>query len=680
MKIIINIFLFYFLVGNLRLNKGVIEFSTGDSVWAQGLSGQEKSLSKSVFEVNLDKLAKNLKVLDVSRATEKEIQARGPAARMRLAIAKRDWKACADLRNGALKDHPLLGGWIWSQSLKCELNFFEQSKSNGTPLASRARLFKLARQFDTEISWLDRGPWKKELQSLWIQMLQTLKTDLREPSERAEVAHLFFRRPEFLSPEQERELLNLLQAPFEATQSLAPLPALKTTPQMTEPWSEAARKMDFEQVVVRLQEYFSENKSPSNFLAAKLLQGKAFLWTGRYEEAKKAFETIIESASVSEEGLEAQFRLGLLQLRLGNAPLALKAFDQLLATNREKNTLATRYWRLRALQMTGVTGPDSPFEKERSDLIAQFPFTYFGLKLRAEGLGRQLQFPEDPLPTRRSVWTFPLSSEPSWKRFKELLKLGYHWEAAQEIQDILTVGEAEAYHLWADFFADVGLENLALRFGQSAQNLDERLAVWSFQKKFLPRAFDKIVQEQAQTHRIEPWIIWGVMRQESAFNMRATSASNAYGLMQLIGPTAQEVATDLKTSVEVPEDLFRPEKNIPLGARYLAKMKNEFGGHWPLAVASYNAGPTRLKAWLKLRKDTESLSQSRSTEWRDEIWIDELPWSETQNYVKAVMRNYLLYRLGSESNWTLPPVFWSESEPSQGVSSRRLIEKKSIKR
>ena len=191
---------------------------------------------------------------------------------------------------------------------------------------------------------------------------------------------------------------------------------------------------------------------------------------------------------------------------------------------------------------------------------------------------------------------------------------------------------------------------------------------------------EKIVQDQAQAQKIEPWIIWAVMRQESAFNPKAVSTSNAYGLMQLIGPTAQEVAHDLKTPVNVPEDLFVPERNIPLGARYLAKVKAEFGGHWPLAIASYNAGPYKLKAWLKLRKDTENLTSTRSTEWRDEIWIDELPWTETQNYVKSVMRNYILYHLGNQGFWTLPPVFWSESDPGQGVSSRRLIEKKSIKR
>ena len=467
-----------------------------------------------------------------------------------------------------------------------------------------------------------------------------------------------------------------MQEPFSATKSSS-VSSGKPQGVGSDPWWDAARKMDYELVVKLLEEYFDKNSSPSNFVNTSLLLGRAYLWTGRYEQAKKVFQKLADDYPLTEDGLEAQFRLGLLQLRLGNPQIAIQTFDKLLATGKEKNPLTTRYWKLRALQ---AVGPQEVYEAERGQLINQYPFTYFGIKLRMEAQQGRLEFPEIAIPERRSVWNFPKSAEPAWKRFTELIKVGFLHEAGNEIQEILSVNDAEAYHMWADFFASVKLDFLALRYGQTAQNMDERLISWSFQKKFMPNAFEKIVQEQAVVHKIEPWIIWGIMRQESAFNVKAVSTSNAYGLMQVIGPTAHEIAQDLKTTVNLPDDLFMPEKIISFGARYLAKMRGEFGGHWPLAVASYNAGPTRLKAWLKLRKDTEALTTSRSTEWRDEIWIDELPWNETQNYVKAVMRNYLLYRLGNQGFWTPPPVFWSESDPSQGVSSRRLIEKKSIKR
>ncbi len=645
----------------------------------QVISTQNKN-SAHVFKVDLEKLAKNLKPLHFSEATEKQIKLRSASTRIKWAETQSDWQTCADLRMQALKASPQIAGWIWLISFNCELKLIEQKSSSKNISqfsdSQIARLNEFVLNFESQIDLLDRGPWKKDLQNYWLKALQILKNQAQSSIQKAHIANRFFKRPELIPQDMEKELLSEIQDSFSPTKT-STTNSLKPASFVTEPWWEFARKMDYVQVVKLLEEYFDQNKSPSNAVSARLTLAKAYLWTGRYEQAKSTFEKISEQFPLSDEGLEAQFRLGLLQLRLGNPGLALQTFDKLLQTGREKNPLTTRYWKLRALQ---IVGPAEEYEAERAQIINQFPFTYFGLKLRMESQQGRLEFPETVIPEARRIWYFPKTAEVHWKRFTELLKLGLTWEAGAEIQELLTVNDAEAFQMWADFFAKTRLDTLALRFGQSAQNLDERLVAWSFQKKFMPYAFEKVVQEQALIHKIEPWIIWGVMRQESAFNIKAVSTSNAYGLMQLIGPTAQEVAQDLKTTVSLPEDLFVPENNIPFGARYLSKMKNEFGGHWPLAIASYNAGPTRLKSWLKLRKDTENLTQLKSTDWRDEIWIDELPWTETQNYVKSVMRNYLLYRLGNQNFWTPPPVFWSESDPSQGVSSRRLIEKKSLKR
>ena len=641
------------------------------------------------FEVDLAKLAKSMKPFYMSGSTEDQIKAtKNPTIQMKWNETQSNWKACADLREAALKTSPNIAGWIWVTAFNCELKNYEQAdrqtaadkkakkkkEVDSTSKVKRLKTFIAA--FENKIEFLDRGPWKKDLQNYWLKALAQLKAQAQTEEDKTKVAESYFKRPELIPNEVEKDLLSELQDSFSATKSSS-VGSGRATPMPMEPWWDAARKMDYENVVKLLEAYFAQNKAPSNFVSAQLLLGKAYLWTGRYEQAKAAFQKLADEYPTTEEGLDAQFRLGLLQLRLGNPQLALQTFDKLLQSGKEKNPLTTRYWKLRALQLTG---PQEAFEAERGQIVNQYPFTYFGLKLRLEAQQGRLEFPEAAIPETRTNWNFPKSAEVPWKRFTELLKVGFTWEAGNEIQDILSVNDAEAYQMWAEFFSQIKLDTLALKFGQTAQNLDERLVAWSFQKKFMPFAFEKTVQEQAQIHKIEPWIIWGVMRQESAFNVKAVSSSNAYGLMQLIGPTAQEVAHDLKTSVSLPEDLFVPEKNIPFGARYLSKVKNEFNGHWPLAIASYNAGPSRLKSWLKLRKDTEGLAQTRSTEWRDEIWIDELPWTETQNYVKSVMRNYILYRLGNQGLWTPPPVFWSESDAGQGVSSRRLIEKKSIKR
>jgi len=637
--------------------------------------------AENSFEVDLDKVAKAHQPLVLSDLSEKQVQKKSALTRMKWHESKAQWKECRDLRASALKAQPQLAGWIWTLALNCELKSFEpltgqeKPKEKTAKTKSNAKVAATAKAFEN-YALLDRGPWRKNLQQAWLKLHLTLREQSKEVSERQRWARALYSRPELLSSEIEAEILRELQKPFSATRGTQ-VSSQRPVALITEPWWEPARKMDYEQVVQMLEEYLKKNSAPSNALSAQLLLARAYLWTGRYEMAKVVFQKVQDEAPLTEEGIEAAFRLGLLHLRLANPQLAIQTFDKLLATGREKNPLTTRYWRLRALELAGQT---EAFEIERSLIINQYPFTYFGLKLRVEAQKGRLEFPELSLPERRTKWTWPKSVEVPWKRTLDLIKAGLLWEASQELQDIISLADAESYSMWAEFAAQMKLDNLAIRFAQQAQNLDERMLAWSFQRKYMPLTYEKVVLEQSEIHKVEPWMIWAIIRQESAFNPRAVSTSNAFGLMQLIGPTAQEVAQDLKTSVVVPDELFVPDRNIPFGTRYLAKMKNEFGGHWPLAVAAYNAGPTRLKAWLKLRKDTQELSTSKSTEWRDELWIDELPWNETQNYVKSVMRNFILYRLGSQSQWTLPPVFWSESTPSGATSSRRLIEKRSIRR
>lgn len=619
----------------------------------------------TTFTVDLSKIVKSTKPLVLAEATEKEVRLRGPIARMKFHETKAQWAQCADLRGVALKPYPQLAGWIWSLAINCEVRAFEQASSR------YGKLKNLAQAFHGRLDLLDRGPWARDLRKGWIQALQMLRSKAPTAKERQKWSHYLYQRPELLTADMENIILRDLQKPFAATTS-AVTAQEKPVPSNGEPWWDYARKMDYVQVVKSLEEYFDRNKAPSNLLGAKLLLGRGYLWLGQYEDAKETFQFLREKHPLTPEGTEAAFRLGLLHLRLGNPQLAVKTFDKLIETGREKNPLTTRYWRLRGLQ---AAGDNEAAEKEREDILNKYPFTYFGLKLRVESHQEgRLEFPETQPVQTRTTWVWPKSAEVPWKRSLELIESGLLWEATYELQEILSLSDAEGFQMWAEFAADMKLDALAIRFAQQAQNLDERLMTWSFQKKFMPSTYEKVIQEQAQTHKVEPWLIWAVIRQESAFNQRAVSSSNAFGLMQLISSTAQEVAHEIKSNLSIPDELFVPEKNIPLGTRYLAKMRNSFDGHWPLAVAAYNAGPTRLKSWLSLRKDTENLTTLKSAEWRDEIWIDELPWNETQNYVKSVMRNFILYRLGSQKHWTMPPVFWSESQTQQASANGGSIE------
>jgi soluble lytic murein transglycosylase len=135
--------------------------------------------------------------------------------------------------------------------------------------------------------------------------------------------------------------------------------------------------------------------------------------------------------------------------------------------------------------------------------------------------------------------------------------------------------------------------------------------------------------------------------------------------MQLLPMTGQELAHDFKIKdYSVPESLYDPDINIKLGSNYLARMIHNFNGNVPLAVAAYNAGPTRLRRWMAARKDITPLENANTSSPEVEVWIDELPWDETSFYVKAVLRNWMIYRLLDGSKVTMSEPIWLDAKPA----------------
>jgi soluble lytic murein transglycosylase len=137
---------------------------------------------------------------------------------------------------------------------------------------------------------------------------------------------------------------------------------------------------------------------------------------------------------------------------------------------------------------------------------------------------------------------------------------------------------------------------------------------------------------------IERELAHAVIRQESAFDTQAVSVAGARGLMQLIGPTAQHVAKSLKLPYDRERLNSDPDYNIRLGTRYLADLVDQFGGSYVLAVAAYNAGPSRVRAWSRNGGDP----RKGALDVLD--WIEMIPISETRDYVQRVIENLEVYR------------------------------------
>ncbi len=142
-------------------------------------------------------------------------------------------------------------------------------------------------------------------------------------------------------------------------------------------------------------------------------------------------------------------------------------------------------------------------------------------------------------------------------------------------------------------------------------------------------------------------LVFSTIRQESAFEADALSHAGARGLMQLIPPTARAVAKQLSLPVDKIEQrlVSDPHFNIRLGRTYLADLIDDYDGSYVLAIAAYNAGPGRVRQWIRDNGDPRKSNI-------DVIdWIELIPIDETRNYLHRVLENLQVYRqrLGSRT-------------------------------
>lgn len=145
------------------------------------------------------------------------------------------------------------------------------------------------------------------------------------------------------------------------------------------------------------------------------------------------------------------------------------------------------------------------------------------------------------------------------------------------------------------------------------------------------------IRQTVADNAIEPALALAISRQESEFNPEARSPANALGLMQLLPSTAQQVAR--KWGVPYSQgELFNPQYNMRLGSYYLSGLVDKFGSTYPLAIASYNAGPGNVNRWVGRYGPLPQDLFSRLN------WLESIPFLETRNYVQRVLENLQVYR------------------------------------
>ena len=151
-------------------------------------------------------------------------------------------------------------------------------------------------------------------------------------------------------------------------------------------------------------------------------------------------------------------------------------------------------------------------------------------------------------------------------------------------------------------------------------------------KVLFPINYWPLIKRYSNEHQLDPYVVAALIAQESTFTADVKSAANAYGLMQLLPSTGRQYARMLHLPRFSVGMLTTAEANIKMGTAYFADLVKQFGGlHF--ALATYNAGPSRIAKWIAAKPGLE----------RDEF-IDDIPFPETQNYVKRILGTAEDYR------------------------------------
>lgn len=298
------------------------------------------------------------------------------------------------------------------------------------------------------------------------------------------------------------------------------------------------------------------------------------------------------------------------------------------------NTNRWRYWQARSLQLAQ---PNSQEPKALYQALAK-ERDFYGF-MAADQVQAPYQLNNKPL---------ALSPQTIQKvRNSAAIRRALEFHARGQVAD----GRREWYNVSRLFSRDemVAQARLAYEMGWyfPAIRTISQAQYWDDLDVRFPMAHREHLVREAKNRDIHSSWVFAVTRQESAFMADAKSHVGAMGLMQLMPATAKETAKRFGIPLSSPQLAYRPDINIQLGAAYLSQIYGQFNGNRVLASAAYNAGPGRVRQWLR---GADHLSY--------DVWIENIPFDETRQYVQNVLSYSVIY--GEKLNAPQPLVAWHE--------------------
>jgi soluble lytic murein transglycosylase len=364
-----------------------------------------------------------------------------------------------------------------------------------------------------------------------------------------------------------------------------------------------------------------------------------YILTNEDELAAKAFRELYDKFPTGPRAERAAWKYGWYQYKIGDYPETIRVFESAAtAFNRSDYRPSYLYWSARAHGKVG----NGPQANERLRVVqADYGNSYYG-RLAGVQLAPNAAARADAVPANRQLLTSSASSAPALptdRLIRLLLAAGLHDDAVNELRF--------AQRAWGPSTpVDATVAWVYYRKGELRRAITlmrraypQHLTAWGQElppeilQVIFPLTYWDWIRKYSAARGLDPYVIAALIAQESTYDPKIRSSANAWGLMQVVPATGRQLARTLgiprfKTSM-----LTNPEINIRLGTLYFSRLVEQFGGTY-YALASYNAGENRVVRW---RAERPGLDQDE--------FIDDIPFPETQNYVKRILGTAEDYRL-----------------------------------
>ncbi len=340
--------------------------------------------------------------------------------------------------------------------------------------------------------------------------------------------------------------------------------------------------------------------------------------------AAKSLHDLIARFPASAQAPLARFRAGLLQWSSSPESSAV-TFDSLVASRPgDEEAVAARYWAARA---QASAGKKSDADERWRAIIKDAPLSYYAM-LSA----KRLAIPGWSAPAGADTAAHSATVDSAVQRIIVLQRLGMDVEARFEIEALAARAETmprDAASI-AQALGAVNEPARGLRVALAA--IDKGNASRALFRIAYPIVHDDALVEESRRNDLDPALVAGLIRQESSWNPRAVSPATARGLMQLMPSVGASIAASRKYPLWNAALLFDPDVSLELGTAHLASSLKR---NTPpdRALAAYNAGASRVARWLA-RPGTDDA----------ELFTEWIPFTETRDYVRIVLRNASIYR------------------------------------